>query len=265
MIEQIAGGLLFLFGTFIGSFLNVVILRYLNGKNMVTDRSACPRCGGTLRWWELIPILSFVLLRAKCSRCRAPISAQYPIVEFTMGLALVLLGSAVLYSSLHPLIAILSGVAIALLIVLFVIDLYTMLLPDVFVGILTIIAFFLIITRFQLLTTNYKLLTLSSVSGLVIGAGFVLFLYLITKGKGIGFGDVKLMIPLGLIFGGWGAVILLLLSFISGGLVSLALLSKGRATMKTAIPFGPFIAGSAILLLLFPQLQQAIRYLLWPV
>lgn len=224
----------------------------------ITGRSACPHCQRTLRWWELVPLISFTLLQGCCRRCRAPLSLQYPIIEFTMGVLTLFI--------LWPTAAVSSGSALALgfmnlaiiscLVVLFVIDLYTFLLPDFFISLLGA----LVIVRY-LLDPNHLSLTLL-IFGAAVGSGALFLLWLLTKKRGIGLGDVKLLIPLGLLFGVSQVVFLLWLAFIVGGVVSIGLLWSGRATMKTAVPFGPFLTGSAVLLLLFPQ-TDALFLSLW--
>ncbi len=126
------------------------------------------------------------------------------------------------------------------------IDLRTFYLPDTYILLLTIAA----IARY--ITTQSDLMR--AVWGVVIGTGGLFFLWAITRGKGIGFGDVKLMIPLGIIFGVKGIITLLFIAFVVGGMVGVFLLISKKATMKTAIPFGPYLAGVAILLLIFPNI-----------
>lgn len=236
--------LFFVFGAVVGSFLNVVILRYLSGENIVSDRSRCPRCRQVLRWWELIPLLSFAMLGGKCARCHKKISVQYPIVEAATAVAFMLAvsGQPRSWLLLAPALTI-----ICVLIVLFVIDLYEKILPNIFLFVLTgaVLARLAQTRSFQ-------------ISGLLLGVGFLGLLWLGTKviyGRpGIGEGDVLLMIPLGLLFSWQATAVLLFLAFIVGGLVGLALLATKKVSMKTAIPFGPFLCGAAILLLLFPRI-----------
>lgn len=232
----------FVFGSIIGSFLNVVILR-----RSVGGRSRCPACRQQLRWWELVPILSFTFLRGRCRRCHADISVQYPLVELTMGLLAMVLATPVPATLSEIAIIILEISMAAVLIVLFVIDLKTMLLPDLFVGLLLVLvlARIIVMTDFQFLLASFS----SAALGAVVGTGFMLLLWLATRGRGIGLGDVKLMAPLGLLFGVGGTAALLFIAYLVGGAVAVYLLARGRATMKTAMPFGPFLCGAALLLL----------------
>lgn len=240
----------FIIGAALGSFLNVVIFRY--AKKSITGRSKCPSCHQTLIWPELIPILSFIFLRGRCRTCHSGLSPQYPLVELAMGVFTLILFTPLPTTLTATAVAVLGVTGIALLITLFVIDLRTMLLPDVFIIILSVAVVLTLLINYQLLVTSYWLL------GMAIGAGALAFLWLITRGRGIGLGDVKLMLPLGALFGPIDTTILLFLAFLAGGAVGTFLLLTGRANMKTPVPFGPFLAGVAILFILIPELPQAI-------
>ncbi len=166
------------------------------------------------------------------------------------------------------------------LMVLFAIDLRTMLLPDTFIFILTALVLLVIFSHVLpvLSLQNYQpsfssdhSLSLfnkinleppsafraslySALSGAFLGAGLLLLLWLLTSKQGIGFGDVKLMVPLGLLFGPVNTILLLFVAFICGGFVGTYLLVTKQATLKTAVPFGPFLAGAAIIFILFPRI-----------
>lgn len=275
-------------GAALGSFLNVVILRSKAATGeippypllsrgakspavsvllsappdkgglggVLTARSRCPRCRAALRWFELIPLISFTLQRGQCRRCRQPISVQYPSVELGMGIAVLLLFSPPPASLAALIAAVLDTAIVALLIILFVIDLKTFLLPDLFIILLSISA----IAR--VLIANHESLITNHLLGSILGSGLLALLWLATRGRGIGLGDVKLMIPLGLLFGPSHTAILLLLAFVAGGLMALSLLAAGRVTMKTAVPFGPFLAGAALAFLLVPPLPGALLNML---
>jgi leader peptidase (prepilin peptidase)/N-methyltransferase len=239
----------FFLGAIIGSFLNVVILRYPHNRGIARGRSYCPACQHELAWWQLIPIFSYMGLRGKCFWCRAGISWQYPAVELLYGLlflAVSLPGVTGQSTVMDWLVIALKAVILALLLVLAVIDLRLFLLPDPYVlALAAASAAFIFFTHHSWLDSFY---------GALAGGGFIFFLWLITKGKGIGFGDVKLMAPLGFLLGLMPTVALLFSAFMIGGLVGGFLLLRRAASLKTAIPFGPFLIGVAAVFLLWPTL-----------
>lgn len=271
---------LFSFGAVIGSFLNVVILRFIAGEEIVRKRSHCPACRHELTWYELIPILSFVLQRGRCRSCRAMISVQYPVVEFVSGILLTTLLIPLPYSPAGTLGSALLFTVISLLIVMFVIDLKTFLLPDVFVILLGIVVIAWTLVPYaarvfypfaeDIIVGNdpmhvfAELDMLSRISGAAVGGGFLFSLWLITRGRGIGLGDVKLAIPLGFLFGPQGSATLLFIAFIIGGLVAVYLLLMKKAKPKTPIPFGPFLCGTSIVLLIWPMMMDILWHLIWP-
>lgn len=251
--------LAFVYGVCLGSFLNVVSLRYIDGQlpapklpATIRGRSVCQSCKKTLRWWELVPLISFVALRGRCARCRQAISYQYPLVELLMGaFAWRMFG---LYHD-RPITLVVTAAIVALLLVLAVIDFKTFLLPDSFI--LGLVAVTVIAAFYQSYSLTYV------IGGIAAAAGFLLLLWILTRGKGIGLGDVKLMIPLGTLFGPWGATVVLFLAFCVGGIVGLYLLARRGATLKTAVPFGPFLIGAALLLLLFPHIPSQLWFVVW--
>ena len=231
--------ILFSFGAAIGSFLHVVGERYGTGTSFAKGNSFCLTCKKTLTASETIPIISFCLSGARCRGCKAEIPVSYPMAELLTGF----LAVALLYSG-----NILLFIAACFLVVLIRIDSRLMLLPDVYVYLLTGIS----IAYAWRVNTDFT----DIVFGMLVGTVALYLLWISTGGRGIGFGDVKLMIPLGILFGFQGIVTLLFFAFVAGGLVSVFLLACGRVTPKTAIPFGPFLAGAALLIMVFPGLTN---------
>lgn len=254
---------LFFLGTLLGSYLQVIADRWVekikkNQQRMqVGKRSVCPNCGKQLSWQELFPLLSFIFQRGRCRGCKISISARYPIVELTMGFFVLALGWQAGVAGPELVMLVLQIGMVALLLILFLIDLDTMYLPDQFVlGLLLIV-----VTSFFVI--DYQSL-IPSLAGAAVGVGVPGLIWLLSKGRGIGLGDVKLMLPLGLYFGLWDTVVLLWLAFVVGGLVGIWLLLKKKVELKTAIPFGPFLIGAALLLLLQPGLASTLlNYLLY--
>lgn len=251
--------LAFIYGACVGSFLNVVSLRYVDRVSStptlpttVRGRSMCPNCKKALRWWELLPVISFLALRGRCARCHHAIAYQYPLIELLMG---ILAWRLVIVYPYDVIALALATVIIAILVVLAVIDFRTFLLPDGFI--LGLCAIVLVWVLYQAYSPSHI------IGGVGIGAGFLLLLWILTRGQGIGLGDVKLMVPLGAYFGPWSATVVLFLAFCIGGIVGIFLLARRSATLKTAVPFGPFLIGAALLLILFPQIPSHLFYLLW--
>lgn len=228
------------FGLCIGSFLNVVIARMPAGRNIVFPRSACPRCGHLIAWYDNVPVLSWLWLRARCRHCREPISWRYPAVEALTGalFALALLRRGIGLDLLAALLF-LAG-----LIVITGIDFDHQIIPDSVTLPGIAVGFLLSLAagggRWQ-----------GSAVGILVGGGiFVVIIVvsvLLTGQPGMGGGDVKLGAMIGA-FLGWKLVVLsALLSVFVGGPLALVLLATGRKGRKDPLPFGPFLAlGGAI-------------------
>ncbi len=217
-------------GLLIGSFLNVVIARVPEHRSLWSPGSACPGCGAAIAWYDNIPILSFLALRARCRACATPILWRYPLVE---AITAALFAAAAL--RFGPTVD--AGVAAALLAVLVAltaIDLERQILPDVITlpGILA--------GALANLATG-RVPWLESLMGIIVGGG-VFFVIILASGGGMGAGDMKLGAMLGA-FLGWKIVLLsIFAAVVVGGIVAVALMASGRRGRKDPIPFGPFLA-----------------------
>jgi len=234
-----------LFGLLVGSFLNVCIYRLPRGRSIVWPASACGSCGRELRWFENIPIVSWAMLGARCARCKASISAQYPIVEAVTGLLFVLI---VWMTPVGPLLAARLIFASAL-VVLFGIDLEHQILPNSITlpGIVVGFVFALVGPPGWL----------ASLVGIVLGGGVLYGIawgyYAVRREEGLGMGDVKMLAMIGA-FLGWQAVLLtLVLASFSGAIVGMAMIAVQRGSMKYALPFGTFLAIGALVAMLAGQ------------
>lgn len=229
-------------GLCVGSFLNVCIHRLPRQQSLVTPPSRCPRCGRSLRWFDNIPVVSWLALRARCSQCGAPISFRYPLVELvTAILAVVIVAETVP----GPLLAS-RLVFTAALIVLFMIDLEHQILPNAVTlpGIVAGVLFSLVAPPGPV----------SALVGAALGAGVLFAIaegYFRLRGEeGMGMGDVKMLAMIGA-FLGWPAVLLtLILSSLSGAVVGVALMATTQHDRRYALPFGTFLAVGALLAML---------------
>ena len=230
--------ILFIFGTAVGSFLNVLIDRIPAGLPLFIDRSHCDRCKHTLSWYDLIPILSWVLLGAKCRYCKAPISIQYPVIEAITGLVFVLSYYFPIYSVSFTIIL------FSLLIALFMTDLKYYLLPDkLMYPLLGVSAIALLIYEPSQLITH--------IISAVLAAVFFVMLIVISRGKGMGWGDVMYGLLLGILLGHPGTIVALYIAFLTGALVSVVLLVARKKKFGQIIPFGPFLILGTVISLYF--------------
>jgi len=220
--------ILFIFGTAVGSFLNVLIDRIPAGLPLFIDRSHCDRCKHTLSWYDLIPILSWVLLGAKCRYCKAPISIQYPVIEAITGLVFVLSYYFPIYSVSFTIIL------FSLLIALFMTDLKYYLLPDkLMYPLLGVSAIALLVYEPSQLITH--------IISAVLAAVFFVMLIVISRGKGMGWGDVMYGLFLGILLGHPGTIVALYIAFLTGAFISVILLLSKKKKFGQIIPFGPFL------------------------
>jgi len=238
----------FLLGTIIGSFLNVVIFRFNTGKTIVTGRSMCMTCSRELRWYELIPVLSFLIQSGKCRRCAAKISHQYPLVEVLTGVMFALVAYkflSVLYVSywMYLFLVVLYVFIFSLLIVISVYDLRHKIIPDRLAFIFIFISFLTIFINPSLLGPVFVLPTFGAlIAGPLFALPFVALWYF-SKGRLMGLGDGKLIFGIGWLLGISAGVFALILSFWVGTIVSLLLMAvyRKKVNMKTEIPFAPFL------------------------
>ncbi len=234
----------FLFGAIVGSFLNVCVYRLPREESIVFPGSHCPYCKTPIRFYDNIPIISYILLRGKCRYCSHIISPQYPIIEGLTAFSSVLL--FIKYGiSLNYLI---YFAFVSALIVITVIDLYHQIIPDVIslpgigVGLLS-----------SLILSNITFW--ESLIGIISGGG-ILFLVAVGyqwlfKREGMGGGDVKLLAMIGA-FLGWKSVFLtIILSSFIGSVVGIVLIAIKGKNLKYAIPFGPFLSLGAVISLFY--------------
>jgi leader peptidase (prepilin peptidase)/N-methyltransferase len=255
----------FVFGIIIGSFLNVVIYRLKEGQTLM-GRSACRSCHTFIAWYDNVPLLSFLWLRAKCRLCQNAIAWQYPLVEFGTGILFALVGNffwsideiwVSLVSTLFFL------VLFSIFVVIFVYDLTTLFIPMllVWIGIGWVVAFE-ILTVWLLGVRSFGAFVSSIGPFLLAGAGaaFVFwFLAWYSDESWMGMGDVYLVFLIGLVVG-WPAILwcITIASGLGAG-IGLLLIVRGKKNMKSQVPFAPFLIAGAFLVILLPKIFPVLR------
>lgn len=236
-----------LLGLAFGSYLNVVIWRLRSGERGHRSRSKCPDCHKVLTPSELIPLVSFFVLKRKCRGCEKPISWQYPLVEFAvMGLMLVSFwthGGA--GGALGPnwLFFLRDTLFIAALVVVFVIDFRDMLVHDSVT--LSAAGIGLLLNWYLGLSIGNLLLAVA------VGAGFFLFQHAVSGGRWVGGGDIRIGAMMGAMLGFPGVVAALLIAYMIGALTALGMLAFGKTTWKSQMPFGTFLTAATAIILFF--------------
>ncbi|MCX7995047.1 MAG: prepilin peptidase [candidate division WOR-3 bacterium] len=241
----------FIFGSAIGSFLNVLIYRMPRGLSIITPRSFCPHCKKSLKWYENIPILSFIGLGGKCNKCKRPISIQYPLVELLT--ALLLLWSFTKYSFRIDFFFI--AIFFFILIVISGIDFTHQVIPDI----LSIPGIFIGLV-YQFLNNNF----LMGLIGALFGGGLIFLIRILGgwayKKEVMGMGDVYLVTLIGA-FAGFPMIIpAIFIAALFGSIIGMIYLSITHKSKDNPIPFGPFLSiGGASVVILHNQIIQFLR------
>jgi leader peptidase (prepilin peptidase)/N-methyltransferase len=247
-------------GASVGSFLNVVILRLPEeDSSIVFPASRCPKCLQAIKWYDNIPIISFILLKKKCRHCATPISWQYPLVELTMALLSVALLFKFGFTYAMPIYFVFT----AALLVVIIIDFYHKIIPDVIslpgIGIGFLCSFFNPVVTWQ-----------QSGIGLLIGGGVLYAIaagyYLFTKREGMGGGDIKLLAMIGAFLGWQSLPFVVFGSSILGAVVGIGAMAKQKKGGRTMIPYGPFLSIAALLYMFYRELidYYLVLYFLTP-
>jgi len=267
--------ILFIFGLLIGSFLNVLALRYVDGESIlgirtIGGRSKCQTCTVGLKWYELVPLFSFIVQGAKCRHCKHSLNWQYPIVEFVTGILTAVLPTTLyyFYGAMH---AQIDGASITwfyVLVALWLLATYTaitlsaidmrlQIIPDQSNLLLGVIGLAMVACKY-FFASNFAngtsfLGPYADILGgpsnpflsALIAVGFAMVVFggtiYFTRGRGMGMGDFKLAIPLALILGWPDILIALIAAFVIGSVVGILIIMNKKATMKSMVPFGPFL------------------------
>jgi leader peptidase (prepilin peptidase)/N-methyltransferase len=219
-----------------GSFLNVVAYRVPREESLIFPPSHCPNCDHRLGPLDLVPVVSFLMMKGRCRYCREKISWQYPLIETITGI-----GFALIWSFMQPsngaeiALVVLNWLFYSFLIVIFLVDYKEMIIPDEFnlgIGILAIIK--------MIVSQSYW----TELLGFAVCGLLILLIVVLTNGMGMG--DAKMFAVLGLWFGFKNGLFVLFFSIIVGAILSVFLLAAKVKTRKDRIPFGPFISLAAI-------------------
>lgn len=217
-----------------GSFLNAVSLRLAGKQPFVNARSVCVKCGHQLSWTDLIPVFSFLVLKGQCRYCKGALSKTYLIVELALLALFIVQGWIWSHSGQGIWHLMLNLTAISVFAFLFLHDLRYYLLPDLVTIPATV--FFFVMNLVLGISIKHLLY------GIIIGGGFFLAQYLLSKGKWIGDGDIRMGAMLGALFGWPLVLVCLMLSYIAGTLVAIPLLVSGKKGPGEKLPFGTFLA-----------------------
>ena len=232
-------------GACLGSFANVCIYRLPKTKQIISGRSFCPKCKKKISWYDNLPIISFLFLSGKCRKCKKVIPLRYLIVELITGISFLLI--YLNFENLYT-ITFLSILSL-ILIMIFFIDLENFIIPDslnfTIIGLALLKNF---LPNFN--TSLIHEINQSIIGGMVGYLSIWLIIYLYKTFKkidGMGFGDAKLMAGIGLLFGWQSIPFILFVSSILGLIFVVPSLIKKQKTMRTEIPFGPFIIAACII------------------
>ncbi len=249
--------IIFIFGVIIGSFLNVVINRYNTGISL-GGRSMCFSCGAKLSWYELIPIISFLIQRGKCRKCKSKISWQYLIVEFSTGILFLLTVCYLPFTGYFDIfVYFYLWIIICLLVVITVYDFRHKIIPDSFVYVFAGLSFLYMFANIVFSIGDFNKIDL--LAGPILATPFVL-LWLVSRGSWMGLGDAKLSLGIGWFLGLYYGLSAIILSFWIGAVFGVVLIIFGNTnlflkdkkfTMKSEIPFGPFLILGIFLVLFF--------------
>ncbi len=252
--------LVFFFGAIIGSFLNVVILRLPEGEKL-SGRSHCPNCRHQLGSLELIPLFSFLFLGGKCLSCKRPISPRYFVVEAVTGLLFAAAWHQVSPATPMALFVLFSDFfVLSVLVIVFAVDFEHFIILDsvtfLSLAVVTILNAGLDVMGHNPVLTFHSHLAIGLV-GAVLGALPFFLLWFFSKGRWMGFGDVKLGLLLGAVFGWQLFAVCFMLAIFLGTMVSIFLLLGKSKTLKSRVPFGTFLSVAAVITLFYgPQLLR---------
>jgi leader peptidase (prepilin peptidase)/N-methyltransferase len=246
MNDGLGYALVALFGALIGSFLNVCIYRLPRGESIVWPGSHCPSCGGSIAWYDNVPVLSYLLLRGRCRTCRGPIAMRYPLVEAANAAGYVTIfwvfgasWTTILYGILFSGLLVVTGTDLTHKIIPNVVT-----VPGIVLGLLGA-------------ATVLPVGPVNALLGVVVGGGILWALawaspYLFGK-EGMGGGDIKLLAMIGAFLGWKPALLTIMIGSLSGSLIGISLIASGFMKREDYIPFGPYLVFGALVSMFFGQ------------
>lgn len=247
----------FVLGLIVGSFLNVVIYRIKTAESIISGRSKCPKCHAKIRWYDNIPLFSFVLLRSRCRDCQEKISWQYPLVEFSTAIffsisGLIFFDAGNYFSWLETIYWMFVS---SIFIVIFVYDLLYMEIPAIllWIGMAAAVVFNLVFDWHQgsFSAGVFDVRTYSGMLGGILSFVFFFSLAYGSKEKWMGMGDAYLGLFLGLVLGASGVLLALIIGFFLGAVAGVILILTGKKKMKSRLPLAPFLILGSFLSLFF--------------
>lgn len=266
IIQNPTSIILFIFGLFFGSFLNVLADR-LPREETLSGRSHCESCQHVLAWYDLIPIFSYLSLKGKCRYCHKSFSIEYMIVEILTGVLFLATWIFTMYLFSDMILAFIAVAIVSTLWVMFLSDIRYQILPDemqimlfIFSAIWHFVYWNEYINSFEL--SGYGDILHFPLVGAVIVMIPILLLHILTKGRGMGFGDVKLALNMGFLLGTFSGLLALYIAFVMGGIIGAYLLITKKLKMKSKIAFGPFLIIATFVMFFFQEnIVEAIKKL----
>ena len=241
--------LVFIFGLCFGSFANACIYRLPKNKQVLTDRSFCPKCKKKIKWFDNIPLVSFLFLNGKCRSCKKKIPLQYFIIEFLAGLGFLFIFLS--FDNYYSIILLMALFLIYLMILF--IDLKHFIIPDILnygIIVLAIIKNFL--PNLDLIFTQNIMLSLAGGIAGYLSIWLIIYLYKqIRKKEGMGLGDAKLMAGIGLLFGWQSIPSTLFFASLLALLIALPSLMEKKKSLKSKIPFAPYLIIAGLVYFLY--------------
>ncbi|MEK7151647.1 MAG: prepilin peptidase [Patescibacteria group bacterium] len=248
----------FIIGLIVGSFVNVVIYRIPARQSIVFGRSSCTHCLRKLSFYDLVPLISFLILGGRCRSCNKKISLVYPIVEACSGF--IFLFSYLFFAHIGTGEWIFIVFILELFLILAVIDIQHLLLPD---SLLLVLLAGAVSWSANGLANNkvdhWQVFDGSSLLGAGLLMALLFAVWFLSNGRGLGLGDIKLVGIIGLLFGFWGGLTILYIAIVTGALFGVALISVRRANLKTKLPLGTFFSAAVAIYVFFGS--QIVRIL----